>query len=175
MEKNKIILINTLVTFLLVAGVAGYFEWRIKNLTVNNTPENFQNIQNGSDAQAITMKGETPFQEPGESLDKNYEPPKELFYSGDKVPGYAAGEVVLVNETELILKQPASIELKYQIFREDVSKVVEIDMSDPQRNPNGNIEMKETPSDWSKISAGSKVNMRLDENQRRVLAIVNSK
>ncbi len=175
MEKTKIIFINLIITLFIMAGFVGYFEWRMKDLTIKNILNNSENIQNISDTHPKIVKDGTLSQESSEDLNKNYEPPKELFYSGDRVPGYAAGEVVSVDDTELILKQPASIELKYQIFRKDVSMVVEIDMNDPQTNPNGNIEMKETPSDWSKISAGSKVNMRLDENQKRVLAIVNKK
>ncbi len=172
MEKTKIIFINLVVTSVLMLGFAGYFEWRMKSILKSGYPENSSSIQDSSNDQNVTKSADVLPQESGENLNKKYEPPTELFYSGDKVPGYASGEIVAIDDRELILKQPASIDLKYQIFRTDVAKVVEINMEDPQRNPNGNIEMKETPSDWNKIKVGSKVNIRLDENQRRVLAIV---
>lgn len=171
MEKTKIIIVNFIVTVLLLFGLIGYFEWRIPFLIKKEALkiENNQNILNEKKIEPTDLIKQN---NPEENLNKVYETPKELFYSGDRVPGYASGEVISIDEENLILKQPASIDLRYQIFKKDISKIMEIELKNTKKEINENTEMKESPSDWSKIKKGSKINIRLDENQKRVLVLI---
>lgn len=168
MEKNKIILLNLAFSSLFLLLAVGYFELRFSGSLKTSSSDNFnpQNIVPDQGSSSSQGNGSNDGPEPA------YETPKELSFSGNKVPGYASGEIISINDTELVLKQSASIELKYQIARKDVEKITEITVTGSRQDPKKEPKIEEVPSDWSKIQVGSKINMRLDENQKRIISII---
>lgn len=169
MEKNKIILLNLAFSSIFLLLAIGYFELRTSGSLKISSSDNIS-------PQAITpdqnLSGSSSDKESGGAPEPVFDQPKDLSFSGSQVPGYASGEIASIDEEQLVLKQSASIELKYQIARKDIEKITEITITGSRQDPKKEPKIEEVPSDWSKIQVGSRVNMRLDENQKRIISII---
>ncbi len=174
MENKKIIFLNAVFSFLMFLMAIGYFELRTINFLKKNNPTNNPISQNNilEQASLTNPNNEDPKNQEPEPI---YEEPKDLSYSGSQVPGFASGEIVSVSEEEFVLKQSASIDLRYQVFKKDVEKITEIVVIGSRDDPKKEPRTEEKTSDWSNIKVGSKINMRLDENQKRIVSIVTFK
>ncbi len=168
MEKNKIILLNLLFGSLFLLLSIGYFEFRISGLSRTGSLASSSNLQNDTPSPISSSNPSDQKEEP----EPAYEAPKDLSFSGTQVPGYASGEVVSISEEELTLKQLASIDLRYQIFKKDVSKVTDAIVTVSKDKPDQQSKVEEKDSDWANIKVGSKINIRLDENQKRIISII---